>query len=589
MPTITLTIDGKRITVEQGTTILQAALQHGIDIPFYCYHPALGVDGSCRVCIVRIERWPKLQTACSTVCTDGMVVDTRSPEVVEARAAVFEFLLINHPLDCPVCDKGGECPLQDYAYEFGPARSQMDFARRTFDGSGVKADVDFGPRLMLNRNRCILCTRCVRFMRDVAGDAQIAIIDRGNGSQIATFEERGVDSILSGNLVDVCPVGAITARDYRFRSRPWDNPVAVDTICTLCSKGCNTVAWLRAKPEWAKEPGLVRMTPRFAPEVNGYWMCDIGRFDFRWIDREDRLAQPLVRRDGDLRPAPWFDALAALRERALGSGTQALRSIRFLASAHASLEELFLIRTLAEQLGARATEAVAVAWRVTHKEQPPGTRFCVPVVDAPNVSGARDLGLSVPADASAGSDLGNLRADIETGRVPALYVFDPGPPGSLGDTGWLIDARRRNLLPLLVVHGTTLSVLAQAADIVLPAAAWLEKDGTYTNESGLVQGAARAVSPPGDTREDWQTLVRVAVTLGVPLPFTSARQVRADIADFMGGRSGYAHLASLAFGQPRRVLHALQTSNPSERAKWERLFRDSPPVKFEPAAEDQRS
>ena len=166
----------------------------------------------------------------------------------------------------------------------------MDFPRRVFDGEGVKADVDFGPTLMLNRNRCILCTRCVRFMREVDTDAQIGIVDRGYGSEIATFREEGVHSLLSGNLMDVCPVGAITTRDYRFKSRPWDNPGVVDTICTLCSKGCNTSAWLKAKPEWAKASQLIRMTPRFNPDVNGYWMCDIGRFKFRWIEGDTRVA-----------------------------------------------------------------------------------------------------------------------------------------------------------------------------------------------------------------------------------------------------------------------------------------------------------
>jgi NADH-quinone oxidoreductase subunit G len=234
METVTLTIDGRHITAEKGKTVLQAAIENGIQIPYYCYHPGLGVDGSCRVCIVKVEKMPKLQTSCSTPVAEGMVVSTRAPDVVEARASVLEFLLINHPLDCPVCDKGGECPLQDFSYSFGPNESRMEFARRVFDGEGVRADVDFGPTLMLNRNRCILCTRCVRFMREIDTDAQIGIVDRGYGSEIATFQEEGVHSLLSGNLMDVCPVGAITTKDYRFKSRPWDNPNAVDTICTLC-------------------------------------------------------------------------------------------------------------------------------------------------------------------------------------------------------------------------------------------------------------------------------------------------------------------------------------------------------------------
>jgi NADH-quinone oxidoreductase subunit G len=273
MEKITLTIDGQQIVVPKGTTVLQAAIEAGIQVPYYCYHPGLGIDASCRVCLVKIEKMPKLQTSCSTPAAEGMVVHTTDAESVEGRASVFEFLLINHPLDCPVCDKGGECPLQDFSYRFGNSQSRMDFPRRVFDGEGVRADVDFGPTLMLNRNRCILCTRCTRFMREIDGDAQIGIVDRGNGSEIATFHEQGVHSILSGNLMDVCPVGAITTRQYRFRSRPWDNPHAVDTICTLCSKGCNTTAWIKAKPEWAKGSQLITRGWKAKAGCASPWSC----------------------------------------------------------------------------------------------------------------------------------------------------------------------------------------------------------------------------------------------------------------------------------------------------------------------------
>src|SRR5574339_957776 len=321
METVTLTIDGQQVTVEKGKTVLQAAIEAGISVPYYCFHPGLAVDGSCRVCIVKIEKMPKLQTSCSMVCTEGMVVSTRDAETTAARAGVFEFLLVNHPLDCPVCDKGGECPLQDFSYTFGPAESRMDFPRRVLDGEGVKDDVDFGPTLMLNRNRCILCTRCVRFMREIDGDAQINIIDRGYGSEIATFQEQGVHSLISGNLMDVCPVGAITTRDYRFKSRPWDNPSAVDTICTLCEKGCNTTAWIKAKPEWAKGARLIRVTPLLNPDVNGYWMCDIGRFDYRWIEGDDRLQRQLLRTEADtLEPTDWRNAVSRVVDRVGAAG-----------------------------------------------------------------------------------------------------------------------------------------------------------------------------------------------------------------------------------------------------------------------------
>ena len=381
METVKLTIDGKEVTVEKGKTVLEAAIQHGRPVPYYCYHPGLGVDGSCRVCIVKIEKMAKLQTACSTVCTEGMAVITRSPEVEAARASVFEFLLVNHPLDCPVCDKGGECPLQDFSYSFGPERSRMEFPRRVFDGEGVKADVDFGPTLMLNRNRCILCTRCIRFMADVDGDAQIGVANRGYGSEIATFEEKGVISLLSGNLMDVCPVGAITTRDYRFKARPWDNPQAVDTICTLCEKGCNTTAWIKAKPEWAKGAQLIRMTPRLNPEINSYWMCDIGRFDYHWVEGERRLRQP----QAGGRIVPWADALVAVNEAVTECGGPG--AVRFLVSAHASLEELFAVKQISASTG-----GVTIAWRSRQKPQPATTKFKIPAIDAPNVQGARDMG-----------------------------------------------------------------------------------------------------------------------------------------------------------------------------------------------------
>ncbi len=257
-----------------------------------------------------------------------------------------------------------------------------------FDGEGVRADVDFGPTLMLNRNRCILCTRCVRFMREVDSDAQINIVDRGYGSEIATFREEGVHSLLSGNLMDVCPVGAITTRDYRFKSRPWDNPEAVDTICTLCEKGCNTTAWIKAKPEWAKGARLARMTPRLNPEVNGYWMCDIGRFDYHWVEGDERLRRPLLRSEaGTLEPTDWSQRAveagrprhppAAAQGRCVSCSPRTLRSR--ISSSSGRLGGAFGV----------PEEGVGVSWRQRAKPQPAGTKFKIPPIDAPNVCAAR--------------------------------------------------------------------------------------------------------------------------------------------------------------------------------------------------------
>jgi NADH-quinone oxidoreductase subunit G len=568
MDAVTLTIDGQAVTVEKGTTLLQAAIQTGHNVPYYCYHPGLGIDGSCRVCLVKIEKMGKLQTACSTMCTEGMVVYTNTPDVVAARASVFEFLLINHPLDCPVCDKGGECPLQDFSYEFGPDRSRMEFPRRVFDGEGVKADVDFGPTLMLNRNRCILCTRCIRFMKEVDGDAQIGVAHRGNGSEIATFEEQGVISLLSGNLMDVCPVGAITTRDYRFKSRPWDNPSAVDTICTLCEKGCNTTAWIKAKPEWAKGARLIRTTPRFNPDVNSYWMCDIGRFDYHWIESDRRLLQPSLGQS----TANWEDALVAVNTAVTKSGGPS--AAQFLVSGHASLEELFVLRSMSGQTG-----GVTLSWRHREKPQPANTKFRIPAVDAPNVHGAKDLGFSV-GNPSGPADLSDLKAAVAAGRVKVLYVLDSGPDGSIGDTDWILAARKAGQIATLIVQGVLHTPLSDAADIVLPGSAFVEKDATYTNMTGRVQPSSRAITPPGDAGEDWQILTKLGVVFGTTVTFASAAAIREAIAQSLAAIPGYAALSSVVFSRPVSARHWLQASNPSERWKWDFMFQDLPPVKF---------
>ena len=586
MENVTLTIDGRQLSVPKGTTVLKAAIEAGIQVPYYCYHPGLGIDASCRVCLVKIEKMGKLQTSCSTPVAEGMVVHTQDAEAVEGRKGVFEFLLINHPLDCPVCDKGGECPLQDFSNQFGNDSSRMDFPRRTFDGEGVKADIDFGPTLMLNRNRCILCTRCSRFMAEVDGDAQIGTINRGNGSEIATFNEQGVHSLLSGNLMDVCPVGAITTKQYRFRSRPWDNPHAVDTTCTLCSKGCATTAWLKAKPEWAKGARLARVTPRYNAEVNDFWMCDIGRFQYLWVEGDERLRKPLIlTKDGVQQVATWKDALMRVRDLLNAAGRKDPASVRMLASAHASHEEMYLLKRLAEDLkGDGGASHVHVAWRRTEKQQPANTKFQVPAIDAPNVNGARDLGLSVIGDTGAAigagdADLSGLRTAIDQDRVAVLYIVDPGPDGSMGDLTWLLDARKAGRVPVIIYQGVLQSELSKIADVVLPGAAWVEKDATYTNDQGMVQAASKAINAPGEAVEDWQILTSVAAALGLPYTYTTSQQVRADVAAFLSTKPQYSVLTETVFNRPVSAEHWLKASNPMERWKWDTMFQDLPPVK----------
>jgi predicted molibdopterin-dependent oxidoreductase YjgC len=318
------------------------------------------------------------------------------------------------------------------------------------------------------------------------------------------------------------------------------------------------------------------MTPRLNPDVNSYWMCDIGRFDYHWIEGDDRLRRPLQRNEnGWQEPVSWPGLMAKLGDRVAAARAANAEGVRFLLSAHASHEELFLFQRLAD------ASSITISWRFTPKVQPPGTTFKVPAVDAPNVNGARLMGLvgGGGADEPRDADVSALKAAVESGRVSALYVFDPGPAGSIGDTRWIADARTRGTLPLLIVQGVLMTDLARAADFVLPGASYVEKEASYTNGQGRLQGAARAMPAPGEAMEDWQILVNLGAVLGVPVEYASPAHVRADIAARFVGVKSFEGITTLAFGRPVTARHWLQASNPSERWKWDFMFQDLPPVK----------
>ncbi|WP_139058257.1 NADH-quinone oxidoreductase subunit G, partial [Streptomyces prasinopilosus] len=306
---VTLTIDGAEISVPKGTLVIRAAEQLGIEIPRFCDHPLLDPAGACRQCIVEVEGQRKPMASCTITCTDGMVVKTHltSPVAEKAQHGVMELLLINHPLDCPVCDKGGECPLQNQAMSHGNPESRFDGKKRTYE-----KPVPISTQVLLDRERCVLCARCTRFSNQIAGDPMIEMVERGALQQIGTGEGDPFESYFSGNTIQICPVGALTSAAYRFRSRPFDL-VSSPSVCEHCSSGCAT----RTDHRRGK---VMRRLAAHDPEVNEEWMCDKGRFGFRYAQQRDRLGTPLVRNaEGDLEPASWTDALRIAAQGLLAS------------------------------------------------------------------------------------------------------------------------------------------------------------------------------------------------------------------------------------------------------------------------------
>ena len=282
-----ITVDNKDIEFKPGQTIIQAAQDAGIYIPHFCWHPAMSVSGNCRICLVEIEKMPKLAIACSTPATDGMVVHTKSEKTVHAQNAVMEFLLINHPLDCPICDEAGECKLQDYAYKYSVGVSRFDETKNEKDKR-----VALGPNVMFDQERCISCSRCIRFCEEIAKDPQLTFVQRGDHVTIETFPGEELDNPYSMNVIEICPVGVLTSRHFRFRSRVWDMSFT-DTVCPGCARGCNSIMGVRNNE-------ILRIDPRENPAVNDYWLCDWGRLNTTDFvnDETTRFKSPMIKFEG---------------------------------------------------------------------------------------------------------------------------------------------------------------------------------------------------------------------------------------------------------------------------------------------------
>ena len=516
---IKVKVDGREIEVPRltadwsgkltPTTMIQACELAKTDVPHYCWHPKLPVVGNCRMCLVefgtpalgpdrkpvinpdgtfKIGKSPRPAIACATPISPGMEIYTKTPAVKQMREGVLESLLINHPLDCPICDQAGECKLQEYSVDYGQSQSRFIEAKV----HKPKA-VDLGPRIMLDAERCILCTRCIRFTRDIARDDALGIINRGSYNTISTFPGMPFDNNYTLNTVDVCPVGALTSKDFRFQMRAWFLK-ETKSVCTSCATGCNVLIGSR-------EEKIYRYTPRDNDAVNASWMCDAGRLNYKWIGRADRLKDVLVRGQ----KSSWTAALNEISDRLKKAPAG---SVAIIASARQTNEELWLISKLKAKLG-------AISDSIPRDGQ--ADKLLVSADKNPNTNGARLTGICFT---EMGINLVKISDGIASGKIKTLIVFGENIVKRAVANEKLRE--RETISEVVDEHGITAELLAkldtlivsdilpnettELAHYVLPGAAHAEKRGTFTNGKGRVQKFMKAVEAPGDAKAEWEFL-----------------------------------------------------------------------------------
>jgi len=474
-----LTIDGKEIEVPDGTRLFDACeTARGEALPHFCYHPDLSVAGVCRLCQVEIEGMPKLTIACNTTVRDGMVVHTRNERVTTAVQQILEMHLINHPVDCPICDQAGECGLQDQYMSFGLYESEVAEADKV---NKAKAQV-IGPHVILDKERCVLCSRCVRFCQEVTKTGELGIYNRGDRAEIGVAPGVELDNNYSLNTVDICPVGALTSRDFRFQKRVWMLR-STSSICNGCATGCN----VRLDHEGNR---VFRLKPRHNEAVNGPWMCDVGRMTHKDLHSEDRLEAPLTKKDGALAETSWQDAREALKG-LIKPG----KVVYALADPGQSLEELTLFRRLAKVLVGEAQMAGGIAGEGRGE----GDDILLDADRRPNRQALEWLDLAEISPTDLAEALGGTKGTL------LVYGGDPAAHPEVAAA----------LSRLQVIYlGTHRGATAEAADLVIPTAAWAEKDALWANRQGRIQRGQRAVAAPGQTREDWRLLVDLLAHLG---------------------------------------------------------------------------
>ena len=524
-----ITIDGEEMQVGAGTTILEAALSRGTEIPHYCYHQGLSIAGNCRMCLVEVEKAPKLVIGCYTPVAEGMVVHTQSAKVKQARSAMMEFFLINHPLDCPICDQAGECRLQEYAVEHGTGVS-----RYTEPKLALSKAVDIGTHVMLDQERCIQCSRCVRFCDEVTKTSELGFFERGERSQIGIFPGKRLDNAYSGNVVDICPVGALTLKEFRFKTRVWylkNTP----TICAGCARGCNVVVSVGQQQTMMTTSGQIddrvkRIVPRVNEGVNGYWICDEGRMSY---EREQDAVRLKAARIGGA-DANYDAAVSAMAEK-LAAAARA-GSLGLIASPRTLCEDLFAWNEVVSGLGS----AVRGVWSLARGED---DALLVRADKGANAKGAAAI-LGGATDGRA------VFGAIASGKVTTVLV--------LGDT---LDPADTPVIPEtaagtieILFAGPFVSGAAANAAVAIPSASWSEGDGTYVNFEGRAQRVRRCHLPLHEARPGWRIAADVAAAAGVALPsMAEASDVLRALASRVKGFEGVSVEAMGLLGVPSPV------------------------------------
>jgi NADH-quinone oxidoreductase subunit G len=483
---VQFTLNGQRVEAAEGSLMIDAALEAGVEIPYYCYHPALGNPGNCRLCVVEVEGAGKPAVSCRLAVKEGMVVRSDSPAAKRAQAASLEFHLVNHPLDCPVCDQSGECGLQDYYMKVGRYESSV-----REDKEHKEKRIVAGPHVMLDQERCILCTRCTRFLDQVTGTHELGIFGRGHEEYIDVVPGKTLDNPYSGNVVDICPVGALTDRDFRYQVRVWYLD-ETDSICPGCSRGCSISVHTSTRRTWHNQGRRVaRLKPRHNPDVNGYWICDEGRYGYLGLDT-DRLGRVLA-----LKPQPrelaWeaaLDEIAAALERGVrGKGSEGLAVV---ASGALSNEDWGGLQSLfVSALGAGRFLFTPEPDQVGEEDALLRKREKVPNLEGGE---ARGFGTTIRS-----ATFESLAADIEAGLVWGLYVVDRDPVKVWGERAPGLLER----LDVVVYQGPWKGATGDLADFRLPATAYVEEEGHFTNFEGRVQAYRKALEPLGEAQPDW--------------------------------------------------------------------------------------